>query len=68
MIPEMILPKVIGLVRSYLQVQMQTCLGPVLSVFFSLCHDSSRVSLTHFSSAFNSFSTAHRSYSFKTQV
>lgn len=58
MIPEMILPKVIGLVSSYLQVQMQTCLGPVLSVFFSVCHDSSRVSLTHFSSAFNSFSNS----------
>lgn len=29
MIPEMILPKVIGLVSSYIQVQMHTCLGPV---------------------------------------
>lgn len=54
MIPEMVLPKITGLVSGYVQMQVHACFGP--GCVFSLLHSYSRNSLTRFSSALNPFS------------
>lgn len=65
-IQQMILPQITGPVISSVQMQVHSWLGPVC--VFSLYCGSSRISLTHFSSALKPSSTAHQSQSRKAQV